>query len=183
MLSLCGSVFKPVQHAAWLSPLKQHTDAKRHPSGPQHTHTHTHTRTRSIPCLFNAQRSKDACTQIQRQREPNMPIHSQSASLLLPLPQQSVENKCIFLSKQISGGLFPQRPPQFSLSFSLSSFASCNSLRWLPVDCWELVVLRSWYIKTPCLKEAHTGKSSSYKTQVGTPMSLCQKSIIITEPW
>lgn len=34
--------------------------------------------------------------------------------------------------------------PSLSLSpYPLFSFASCNSLRWLPVDCWELVVLKS----------------------------------------
>lgn len=51
-LSLCLSVFKPVQHASQPSPPKQHTDAQQHPRGI--TQTHRENRKRIYRCKHSS---------------------------------------------------------------------------------------------------------------------------------
>lgn len=68
------------------------------------------------------------------------------------------------------------------LSLPLVLFASCISGRWLRVDCWELVVLRNWYIKTPCLKTVQTRKSRVFiKYRMGAGCLCVIKNITLLD--
>ena len=73
-------------------------------------------------------------------------INHTPASPSTPLPSSLNKYQADFLDKDHLSSL-----PHLSLA--LSSFASCNSVRWLPVDRRDLVVLRlDLCIKAPCLK-------------------------------
>lgn len=142
-------MFEHVQHAAQLSPLKQHTDAQHHPRGPTH-----------IPsCLFSAHRPKDRHTHTDTETKTakhadTLLICIPASASLFPLKKKKkgLKKVSFLLSVNKYQAVFLHKDHLSSLSLALSllhsslplsSLASCNSVRWLPVDCWELVVLRS----------------------------------------
>lgn len=111
-LSLCGSVFEPVQHAAWLSPLKRHTDAQQHPRGPSKKHTQTHTH--AHPHAYSVYRLIAARTHRDREKDEH--------TLLIFIPASLEKKRVLLWVNKKSGGLPSQRPPQSSLSPSFSLY-------------------------------------------------------------
>lgn len=164
-LPLCGSVFEPVQHAARLSPAKT---VRWCSAPPQRACTHLLAqRARSTSCLFSAHRRKEMRTHWYRDKDSQ----TDTCSLDLQDPSGSVATIIIKTELQkkktassiLSDHLLPQRLCQFSpLTHPLLYIHLCLLL---PVGCWELVVLRSWCIKTPCVKAALSDTCESYKAQ------------------
>lgn len=124
-LKECLSVFKPVQHPAQPSPLKQHTDAQQRPRGIPQAHAENkkvHLGIKMLICI------------------PAFCFASAAAIRSSSSPPSS----------KISGGLFAQRASQFSLSLSVSCMHPSVFLYllpaiqwWCPVGLWGLVVLRT----------------------------------------